>query len=250
MNETSPPLISLPLELPENILCPCRFFLCEIAAVEAFFSEDVACYLSHAELAVWNNIRDKNYRRAWLAGRFLAKGIYESLNQNASEPVLNVPRLFSSYEIISRNSLSRGIRPCFTINQKTTPTAITITHSDLMIGVGVGISETYRLGMDITPLETVSQKVVKTFFQKEERQLIHSFPNEHWAERLWCAKEAAYKSLNNGEPFVPSRFNIASHTKQQLEYSYCFEEKIKPTILTSCRVDNTVYAICKNDVER
>ncbi|MDR1491522.1 MAG: 4'-phosphopantetheinyl transferase superfamily protein [Planctomycetaceae bacterium] len=250
MNETSPRLISLPLELPENIHCPCRFFLCEIAAVENFFSHDVASYLADSEIAVWSNIRDVNYRRAWLAGRFLVKGIYESLRQNASEPVLNAPRLFPSYEIISRNASRRGIRPYLTVDKKPTPTAITITHSESMIGVGIALSETIRLGMDVASLETVSQKIVKTFFQKEERQMVYSFPDEHWAERLWCVKEAAYKALNDGEPFMPSRFNIASRDDRRLEYSYYFENKIQRTILMSRRVGDAVYAIGTNGVEK
>jgi phosphopantetheinyl transferase (holo-ACP synthase) len=234
----------LPFEKTQIADFPCRFFLCEIAKAETRFSRDVSYYLTESEIDVWKNIRDNNYRRAWIAGRLMTKAVYESLKQNSPDLVSHDSISFLSYEIISRNAANRGIRPYLLENGTRTSATLTITHSESMVGVGVAFSEHHQIGMDITPFDSVSPKVVKTFFTDEEKNLIVQFPNDHWAERIWCAKESAYKSLNHGEPFVPTRFNILSYENQRLNYQYSFENEIQQISINVGLVGKMVYAIC------
>ena len=150
------------------------------------------------ELQYAYTIKNNIVRHCFYAGRYCTKHIF-SLQQSC-------PVSFTSIEVISRNSLGKGVSPFLSVNSRTIDCNISISHSDTAVFVMLSKENSIRAGCDIVPSGSITEKVVKHLFNMEEQSLCkQDFSN---ADKIWSVKEAAYKSGNAGQAFSPKHWNV------------------------------------------
>ncbi len=238
------PLTLLPLELPRELFCDYRVVLCHVSDVESFFSGESREYLTRNEQVALGRIKDGNYRRFWRLGRLLLKGMYHSVQRETPETVVRADENFLNCEIASRNGFGQGIRPELTVRGVPANVTLSLSHAETMICAGIGLSRGNRLGVDVTPIGKITPAVIRQFFTREERRLLEGKSDrEGLPECLWSAKEAAYKALNEGEPFMPNRFRLKDYKNERLLYSYQDQSGIRETVVFIGEIHGTAYAI-------
>jgi len=228
--------------MPPMIANHWRFALCSLDEVQTTFSGDPGQYLSSREGTTWAAIRDAKYRRDWLVGRLLVKELYDSLDAHLL-PSSSKSERFQRYEIISRNTAGRGIRPQLNVDGIASERTISISHAGDMVFVGIGLSPRILFGLDLTPLNAVSPVVVRSFFSESEKQLIAECHNQCFAERLWCAKEASYKALCRTESFIPRLFRLASTGGDDFACTYRFRNEQRQSLVFTGQCKSVVFAI-------
>lgn len=186
-----------PLALPRAIV---RY--APLEADRGLSAEAHADWLSareQAELAAW---REPGRRRAWLAGRRLAKQLVAShLCFGDSLP---------SIEILSRDALGRVNRPRVWRGGVEQSCSLSISHSARGVLVALVAGSEATLGVDLSDTAELSPGLVKLWFTADERAWLDDSGNLDLARYIWCAKEALYKALSQGESFDPRKVEVLS----------------------------------------
>lgn len=235
-------------DLPPMILRHCRLALASSEDVTTVFADDPEQYLTPRERQTWKAINDRNYRRDWFAGRMMVKKIFDSLKANPLE-IPSESERFRQYEVVSRNADGRGIRPQLTVAGVASPRTISIAHAGGMVCVGVALLPGTMFGLDITPQNGVSSSVVRSYFTDSEKKLLGKTTEFFFPERLWCAKEAVYKALCTGEPFMPRLFQPIAQCEDYLVYGYRQQNEEKQALVFSGCRGSVAYAIAIVGVE-
>jgi 4'-phosphopantetheinyl transferase EntD len=152
-----------------------------------------------AELAAW---REPGRRRAWLAGRRLAKQLI------ASHLCIDNPML--SIEVLSRDSQGRVNRPKVWYGGIEQACSLSISHSARGVLVAIVAGNEATLGIDLSDAAELSPGLVNLWFTADERAWLDDSGNPDLARYIWCAKEALYKALSQGESFDPRRIEVLS----------------------------------------
>lgn len=151
----------------------------------------------HRELAVW---RDKRRRQQWLAGRWLAK---RELAQIARVTPIEI-------DIASRDSFGRSVAPRVCIGGRTWTGALSISHAGDHSVIAIDSRAGHRIGVDIVlDQDSSTDRATATWFSEEERLWTLADNNgRRRVAQLWATKEASYKALHRGEPFVPGDWAV------------------------------------------
>ena len=152
-----------------------------------------------AELAAW---REPGRRRAWLAGRRLAKQLV------ASHLCIDDP--LASIEVLSRDSQGRVNRPRVWRGGVEQSCSLSISHSARGVLVALVAGNEATLGVDLSDAAELSPGLVNLWFTANERAWLDDSGNSDLARYIWCAKEALYKALSQGESFDPRRVEVLS----------------------------------------
>lgn len=135
----------------------------------------------------------------WLRGRFAAKQLIQrKLGFEAWDG--------SRLTLVSRNEQNQGIVPSVWANGQQLPIALSISHTPESVLVALVDDPKVRIGVDLVRLGSISKNVPAAWFSAKERE--HIGASDYAAERIWAAKEAAYKTLNQGEGFAPLKFSV------------------------------------------
>jgi phosphopantetheinyl transferase len=161
----------------------------------------LASWLAPAELAELATWHDASRRRAWLAGRKLAK---ELIAEQAGEESL------SAIEILSLDDGGRPTRPRIRHGQSLLPWSLSISHTGRGVLVALATDENLSIGIDLSAGKTFSEGFLRLWFTPDEQQWIASTGNVGMASFIWGAKEAIYKACNQGESFAPRAVEVHS----------------------------------------
>ena len=172
---------------------PAVEYRCASAAeLSGWTRRPLAAWLGLRELAELGSWRDTARRAQWLAGRALAKEmLLDRYPLAGGEP--------TRIEILSRDDQGRSQSPRLWMADQALPWAISIAHTPQAAAVAICTTPGYRVGIDV--VASTSRPVVGRWFTPaEQRWLRHTRTDP---SLVWAAKEAVYKALAAGEPFVP-----------------------------------------------
>jgi len=162
-------------------------------------------WLSPLELAAWQDMRSKQRRRSWLAGRVLAKRLLHDVLAIANESLAGLPP--TAIHLESRSARAgHGERPVAYFCGRPAATSISLAHTDVGVLVAVCLSGERKLGVDLVQPTATSTTLEWTFTDAELDWLRDRGP--HAAERLWAMKEALYKACQRGEGFAPRSIEV------------------------------------------
>jgi 4'-phosphopantetheinyl transferase len=175
-------------------LCDYRY-----APFDQLYLPSTSAWLSAAEQAAAARFRDSGRRRAWLAGRLLAKRLVCSRLAALGR---DCPRSASQIEI-----RSAGHRPVMLLNGRRLPWSLSIAHTRRAVLAALSSAPGTRIGVDLVVPESYGRGFAATWFSPCER---------HAAERgaccslatLWAVKEAAYKATGGARPFDPRAIEV------------------------------------------
>jgi 4'-phosphopantetheinyl transferase EntD len=160
------------------------------------------------ELQTW---RDTARRAQWLAGRALVKQL-----------VLDrIPQALGEAHTIELRSLRRDgrpTRPMLAIAGQPIPCSISLSHTDQLAAAAVCTTSGCSVGIDIVARVGEDTRLASRWFTPAERNWIHKSGTSPAV--VWGAKEAAYKAVNQGEPFSPDRFEILPGADGTLQWQY------------------------------
>jgi phosphopantetheinyl transferase len=95
---------------------------------------------------------------------------------------------------------------------------MTASHYGNAVIVAVAEANSIRVGIDLVAAEAVTPSVQRMWFTWREQQRAARSPLT--AARIWAAKEAAYKALQQGEPFFPQHIEAVPETDVRLACDY------------------------------
>jgi hypothetical protein len=127
-------------------------------------------------------------------------------------PMLGVPPERGEFhpteiEILSRDAQGNGVSPCVRIAGEAMPWHLSISHSDRGVLVALSVDPTLRVGVDLASPDQTIPAAIGFWFTEGEREA-GCLSDARQAATGWAIKEAAYKALNTGEPFVPHRYEV------------------------------------------
>ncbi len=172
-------------------------------------SDNSHAWLSDSEQRAFATLADATRRDDWLLGRWLAKRILlETLSTNntvlpsAIHPSSQLRRI----EILPQSIGGLAARPMLVVDGSISEETISISHNDH--GVMVAISEDPQVGVGVNLVsgDDSGDGFLRLWFTDQEQQWLRS--RREFASRFWGAKEATYKSLNQGERFHPRRLEV------------------------------------------
>jgi phosphopantetheinyl transferase len=156
-------------------------------------------WLTDVEKETYAELKAERRRQEWLIGRRLAK---ELILEAMTDMPLN-PR---DVEISSRDGLGRRTRPRIVIAGRAQPWSLSIAHSDDLVLVALSTDARVSLGVDIVPVQSWTKASLESWFTETERQWMETGAMR--PSTVWAVKEAVYKAVNRGEPFVPQRIEV------------------------------------------
>jgi phosphopantetheinyl transferase len=157
-------------------------------------------WLCDAERAELERFRDHDRRESWVWGRVLAKqAIIQHCPGVAEDPV--------ALNICSRDAQGRAVRPIVEFTGTPQSWCLSIAHSDRSVFVAIATEPGASVGVDLTQHGKYGTGFLKTWFTKREQRFLASAGDGEIAT-CWSIKEAVYKAVNNGEPFVPRRVEV------------------------------------------
>lgn len=149
-------------------------------------------FLNESEMPEYWGIEDTKRRREMLLSRVAAKDAARlwSAARNGSS------YMHPAEMIVAHNE--RGA-PRLVSNDGAAWPTISFSHAG---DAAVAIACDGPVGIDIEPAQRSTQEILPTFATAEEQALVDDLqraaPEENWATRLWCAKEAVAKLLKTG----------------------------------------------------
>jgi phosphopantetheinyl transferase len=156
-------------------------------------------WLTAAEKETYAELKAERRREEWLIGRRLAKELI-------FEATTGMPLNASDVEISSRNGLGLRTRPRVTIGGRAQFWSLSIAHSDDLVLVALSTYTGVSLGVDVVPVQSWTKASLEIWFTAAERQWMKTGAAR--PSTLWAVKEAVYKAVNCGEPFVPQRIEV------------------------------------------
>lgn len=192
-------------ELDQALRCrPLRAWLCQ-------GEQETALAISHVER-----------RTLWLAGRWAAKALLAQViaQRDAAgsrlekyDPASAAPP--EAFYIQSRDCQGRHVRPSVYYCGRLQPWSLSIAHCDSAVYVALATGED-SIGVDVLECCALRPALIRTWFTPREQQQVADDPDPLAAAKCWSLKEAAYKALNQGEPFAPRRVEL----RKDAEFAY------------------------------
>ena len=177
-------------------------------------------WLTTAERRELERYRDSRRRTAWLCGRSLGKRlIIDALGLTWGRfptcpnfPMYAGPDRLETcpteVEILSRDRSGRAVRPVVRVRGVERVWSLSISHTDRLVIAALAKAKRH-VGIDLVSLQDVNPSRLRPWFTVRESELLR-LDDLHEAARAWAIKEAAYKALNDGEPFTPRRIELTA----------------------------------------
>ena len=143
-------------------------------------------------------IGSREYADAWHSGRILAKTLLHATQRSRGMAPDRIT-------IQSRNHKGEGTRPRVWYGERELQLSLSLSHAGEAVLVGLAIATQTRVGVDVVSIGAVKESVQQMWFLPNEKNIAR---DDLIASRIWAAKEAVYKALNEGEPFYPRRIII------------------------------------------
>jgi phosphopantetheinyl transferase len=188
-----------------------RFAYGQLRMLPLHDGEFLSELLSAQERIIYEAFGSALSAACWLRGRFAAKHL---IQRTPGFAALDCSRL----SLISRNDQNQGVVPSVWQDGQQLPMSISISHSAASVLVALVEDPVMRIGVDLVRLGSVNRHVQAAWFSTRERAC--TCESECAAERVWAAKEAAYKALNQGEGFAPLRFSVELTDQQDCRCIY------------------------------
>jgi phosphopantetheinyl transferase len=198
-------------------------------------------WLGQAEREVYDDLRDRGRREAWLFGRLLAKELILADLAGRSPTTRWDP---AEIEIHSRDGLGRPIRPRVVVGGQLQPWSLSIAHSDTTVLLALTRQSAVSVGVDLASPVAAAARGLGSWFTPAERRWLDQCPADGrdgpiwpagraWrAAVVWAAKEAGYKAIGATEGFSPGRIEV-----QPGRDGACLVTIDQPGQRTRCRVD-------------
>jgi phosphopantetheinyl transferase len=174
--------------------------------------DDATERLSGAERAEGAHWRNPGRRGELTLARALAR-------QVVVEKIGNQAGGMAAIEILSRDSLGRSVRPVVTVAGLPAPISLSISHTKRGVLVAVCEAPGVSIGVDLVEGTPLGNGFVQSWFDEQER-LVASADGELAACRLWAAKEAVYKAVNQNDPFAPRQISLHRGAGEEIRCSY------------------------------
>ena len=226
-------------------------------------------YLSSAEKAYIQQVRNPQVRQNWVVSRVLVKRLTERVLAHSQSGEF----VYSDYTVVSKNENDKGCQP-FVIDKSCVrlPYWYTISHVDGFVAAGI---DCYNpLGVDLCKVGAVAPVVERGFYTEREKNALANAEKEFrpvLSSLIWAAKEAAYKllSIQTLEPFIPARYELVSDVTEiavaqrapfdpfgllldfsgsqfsQKKVEYRGKEETLSAAVQFCRFDNVVVALAR-----
>ena len=172
-------------------------------------------------------------QEAWLLGRILAKHLIQTAIGKTIQP--------RDIQIYTHDGLGQAIRPLIFLRGQLQNWSLSISHSNQSVLVAFSDNPETTIGVDITPIQKMSNSFVKTWFTPNERHWLAC--QQHQKQRqtciLWAIKEAFYKASHQGEGFAPHHIEVCIHSDKQYRVQYTGNTTIPhPSVQISATVVN------------
>ncbi|HYI07364.1 MAG TPA: 4'-phosphopantetheinyl transferase superfamily protein, partial [Reyranella sp.] len=169
-----------------------------------------AAWLHANELQTWQQFRHRGRRETWLFGRLMVKElILRHVNENRTRSWKA-----ADLQVRSRDAANRRVRPYVVIDGRLAPWSLSIAHSQQSVAVGVCHEPGLSIGVDVTPVIEPSRGFFETWFSPAEQRWARESDAPDAASTVWSVKEAFYKAVNQGEPFVPGTIEVQRNQGQ------------------------------------
>jgi len=179
---------------------------------DAMGDANVSQWLQPSEIQQLQRFHDVHRRRQWLAARRAAKDLVITVvgaSQHQVKPQQINPLHISPLQvnIVTRDQRGRGIRPLVTVAGEPLPGCLSLAHSDHSVVVGVSMGDQNRVGVDVAPRITSTERFRALWFSPCEREWLHEDPDTR-TTKLWALKEAVYKAVHEGESWNPRQCEV------------------------------------------
>lgn len=162
-------------------------------------------WLTPREQRLYAQLRAGSRRATWLAGRMLAKRL---IADYAAANRLELPTVDRARVEIDTGQFGQRLAPRIRIADQTLPWSLSISHSQHGVLVALTSSTTVRIGVDLVVPARYGQGFSDLWFTPAEQRWLRRSRDPRWPSILWGAKEAAYKAVNQDEPFFPRQIEI------------------------------------------
>ncbi|MGD9856215.1 MAG: 4'-phosphopantetheinyl transferase superfamily protein [Planctomycetaceae bacterium] len=160
-----------------------------------------AHWLAAAERVELSRFRSPDRRRSWAAGRIAAK---RTLLQLGIVPQVDPTEI----TIVSRDHRGTGVAPSLVVAGQTQRRSLSISHTPRGVLVGVSMTETVRIGVDLVLQSENGPGFRRLWFSEQEQDLMRVHGGRCMSAVLWAAKESAFKACGEGEAFAPRELEI------------------------------------------
>jgi len=161
-----------------------------------------------AELARWRNV---NRHEEWILARALARQVIAAQCMPETGE--------SAIEICSRDSLGRGGRPVVTIAGHPLSGTLSISHTRSAALVAISTTPGITIGADLVQKMALGTGFREAWFDDLERRSAEG-SDAFETCRLWAAKEAVYKAVNQNDPFTPRQISLRGGERGEYRCSY------------------------------
>lgn len=184
----------------------------EIDSLQSAFCvrSDRPVWLSLHEQQACSALCDASRREDWILGRWLMKRlIAEPLISDQGGDVSPVQQLkqMQRIEVLPQTRDGLAARPILIVDGNRDQRTISISHNEFGVAAAVSPNVHIGVGVDLVSRADQSDGFIRLWFTENERQWLSS--NPRYAGRFWGAKEAAYKSSNQGERFSPRCWEVS-----------------------------------------
>jgi phosphopantetheinyl transferase len=162
------------------------------------FNVDAVDWLCSAEQAELDRLRHFDRRDSWLCGRFAAKELVRQALEHPCEP--------GEICITSRNSRGESVRPAVAVCGEALACSLSISHNASLVVALLDSTPGTSVGVDVVTHQPIAPGFLEAWFTPAEREWVAD--DALAVCRVWGAKEAAYKAVNDGERFAPRQFEI------------------------------------------
>jgi phosphopantetheinyl transferase len=147
-------------------------------------------------------IRSSQRALQWLSGRWLAKQLLLQLVGDADLTPCEL-------HIESRDGRELGTRPRVYREGRLQSWQLSISHSSKFVYVAASTDEDHRVGVDVTPRQTLSPAFQRFWLAREERAWCRR-QGDQQACTLWSLKESWFKAVGGEQTFVPRQLDVVS----------------------------------------
>jgi len=163
-----------------------------------------------------DRLHDGSRRQQWLAGRWASKAMIRQVAGIAKSVDL---------QILTRDERGRGVRPSVVVDESEFPWALSISHTESGVLVGLAPKTEFSIGVDLVKLGSRNAAFQQMWYTAGERRWVADDPGHTdsgcWrANVIWSLKEAIYKAFNTGESWDPQRIEILPGAPSQFGCLY------------------------------